>query len=71
MTTAQPMTSTKIATGEYAVLGTSSECIVKRRMVYRHMGGGFEWVLYVNGERRRTFDTKRDALVYCQTDVTL
>jgi len=60
------MTSTQIRPGEYEVLGTTHNCRLHREKVYRHMGGGVEWVLYVNGERHRAFDTKRQALQHCQ-----
>jgi len=54
-----PMPSVKIHAGKYVVLGTSRECIVERCENGR-------WVLDVDGEFHENFDTKREALVYCQ-----
>jgi hypothetical protein len=67
----QPMPSTQVRPGEYEVVGTARHVTVNKEKVYRHMGGGIEWVLYVDGKRYRTFDTKREALVYCQYDASL
>lgn len=61
----QPMTSAKIVTGEYAVLGTSTECIVRQGRS-RSSWGTRGWDLYSDGQHVRWFLTKRDALVYCQ-----
>jgi hypothetical protein len=71
-----PMTSTRILSPfglgfAYEVIGTSRACVVVKEKVYRHMGGGIQWVLYVDGKRYRSFETKRAALQRCQTDVTL
>lgn len=57
-----PMTSTKVREGQYAVLGTSTECLV----TWTQWVSIEKWVLTSNGEHVRTFDTKRAALVYCQ-----
>lgn len=71
-----PMPSTRIPSPSglghaYEVIGTSRSCIVEKHKVYRHMGGGVEWWLHVDGKRVKCFERKRDALAYCQTDVTL
>lgn len=71
-----PMPSAKIEPGHYEVIGTSRACeIIKLdgRPISGFGGGGLgtTWVLLVDGEQRRTFNTKREALVYCQTDVAL
>lgn len=54
-----PMPSVKIHAGKYQVLGTSRECIVELAVTGR-------WCLDVDGEFHQAFDTKREALVYCQ-----
>lgn len=54
-----PMPSARIHEGKYLVLGTSRECIVERAV-------GGRWCLDVDGEFHKAFDTKREALVYCQ-----
>jgi hypothetical protein len=62
--TVQPMPSVKIHEGKYIVIGTTHECIVERAV-------GGRWCLDVNGEFREAFDTKREALVYCQENTDL
>lgn len=57
--TSQPMQTVKIHEGKYHVLGTSHECIVEKAVTGR-------WCLDVDGEFHKAFDTKREALVYCQ-----
>lgn len=52
--------------GVYEVLGTSTACEIRRERVYRALGGGYLWRLTSNGQRVRSFETKREALVYCQ-----
>ena len=60
MTTAtQPMQSAKMGAGTYVVLGTSTECVIARCESGR-------WALDSNGEFVDWFDTKREALIYCQ-----
>jgi len=59
MSEIQPMPSVKIWAGRYLVLGTTHECIVELAVSGR-------WCLDVDGEFREAFDTKREALQYCQ-----
>ena len=59
MQTIQPMSTTKIHEGKYHILDTSTECIVEKCVNGR-------WALDSNGEFVASFDTKRDALIYCQ-----
>lgn len=66
-----PMQSVKIHEGKYHVLGTSRECIVERATETRGRPGPSWWNLYVDGEFHKSFDTKRDALVYCQDNIDL
>lgn len=61
----QPMPSTKVAEGEYVVLGTSTACVVKR--AYSRASAPLtRWSLFSDDKLVRHFDTKREALVYCQ-----
>ena len=62
MNEVQPMPSTRISEGRYAVLGTSTECIVERHATTAWT----RWHLYVGGAFHRHFRTKRRALQYCQ-----
>jgi hypothetical protein len=62
MSESLPMKSAKIRQGQYAVLGTSTECIV----TWRQWVSITKWDLTSNGEHVRSFDTKREALIYCQ-----
>jgi hypothetical protein len=59
-----PMPSVRMHSGRYQVLGTSRECIVERAVNGR-------WCLDVDGEFHKAFDTKREALVYCQDNIDL
>lgn len=70
-----PMPSSRMPSGDYLVLGTSRECIVRRRHRPREVvmiGFGLDalvadgWDLYVDGEFHRWFETKREALQHCQ-----
>jgi hypothetical protein len=65
----QPMPSTRVGDGEYIVLGTSRECVVVRRQ--GSLPSMMKWHLFVDGERVRSFNTKRAALVYCQDHIDL
>lgn len=62
MTAAIPMPSAKIHAGKYIVLGTTHECIVEQYQWVSLIG----WRLMVDGQFRRSFGTKREALSYCQ-----
>jgi hypothetical protein len=64
----QPMPSSRIGDGVYEVIGTSRGCVVRR---VKWFAGPTVWHLEVDGEHVRSFDTKREALVYCQDDITL
>jgi hypothetical protein len=62
MSDVQPMTSARIYAGRYEVLGTSTHCeIVQKQFITLHV-----WALYSDGNFVKSFDTKREALQYCQ-----
>lgn len=57
-----PMTSVRIYAGRYEVLGTSTHCEIKQ-MQFISIS---TWALYSEGTFVKSFDTKREALQYCQ-----
>jgi hypothetical protein len=60
--TTQPMKSARIYAGRYEVLGTSTHCeIVQYQFI-----SIFGWKLESDGKFVKSFDTKREALQYCQ-----
>jgi hypothetical protein len=65
----QPMTSARIGDGLYEVIGTSTACVVRR--VPWVMVNVVQWELTSDGKLVRMFDTKREALQFCQEHAEL
>ena len=57
-----PMKSARIHAGRYEVLGTSTACEIRQQQWMSLI----VWALYSDGEFVKSFDTKREALQYCQ-----